>query len=70
MMTSVMPDVHERGRYTQGEAAGLLGVSRKTIDRWVAKGVLVVTGVNRNGHKYFSGRELKRCWQGYGRFGC
>lgn len=61
-MTNVKPDVAPNGRYSQAEAARLLGASRKTLYRWQKDGRLRPAGVRPSGRCFFSGSEILRAW--------
>jgi hypothetical protein len=54
-----VPGPRRKPRYRSGEAATLLGVSQKTLLRWVARGVAHCVRRGR-GPRYFSSREIRR----------
>lgn len=62
-MTATEPKVDKDGRYSAKEAAGLLGVSRATLERYVKTGK-IKCGIRRsNGRRFYLGMEIVRCWR-------
>lgn len=61
------PDVRDFARYSMQQAAGLLGVSRSTIYRWMESGEIEVeTVLNKKRMKaktYIYGSSLKKAWR-------
>lgn len=63
-MTSERPDVRASQRFTITESASLLGVSPRTIKRWIQSGqvrVLLPFGKDTK-RLYISGYELQKAW--------
>jgi len=60
-MTPTRPDIAYNGSYTVTQAAALLGISRQTLRRYEAAG-LVAAHVNAVGRRKYSGRELVNLW--------
>ena len=62
-MTTIEPDIPDKGRYPIGETAKHLGVTPRTILRYTEEGTLKF-GISRaNGRKFFTGAEIKRFWK-------
>ncbi len=54
-----VPRPRRKPRYRSGEAARLLGISQKTLLRWVARGEAHCERGGQ-GHRFFSPREIRR----------
>lgn len=61
-MTALEPKASDTGRYSKTEAAGLLGVSIKTLDRYTASGMIKCGYRRANGRRFYTGKEIKRFW--------
>lgn len=62
-MTPTKPNCDPDRRYSQKEAAELLGVERHTIRRWENEGCIRFE-VRRAGRvKFTTGRQIVKCWQ-------
>lgn len=63
-MIHTEPQVEPTARYTPTKAAAVMGVTRRTIDRWTELGLAYV--VNRfNGRKAYTGAALLKFWREY-----
>lgn len=63
-MTTERPRVSPAGRYTQAQAARLLGVDRRTVMRWRDSGhirSLDLQGCS-SGRVYYKGSEILKAW--------
>lgn len=56
------PQIPDRSKYSIGNAAKLLGISRQTLLNHTEK-CLVKCGNSRNNRKFYYGSELKRYWR-------
>lgn len=61
-MTPVRPHITADGSYTVTQAATLLDISRRTLRRYEAAG-LVTAHLNKFGKRKYSGRDLLKLWQ-------
>ena len=62
-MVTIKPVCNPDGRYSQREAAELLGVERHTIRRYEQNGYLKF-GVRKAGRaKFTTGRQIIKCWE-------
>lgn len=62
-MTGSRPNCEPTRRYTQQEAAALLGVERHTIRRWELEGHIRF-GVTKAGRRKFTtGLAILKCWE-------
>lgn len=62
-MTTTKPICEPTGRYSQTEAAALLGVERHTVRRWERQG-LISFGVRMvGGRKFTTGKQIVWCWE-------
>lgn len=61
-MTSKKPDIHADGRYSTNETAALLGISRKTLGRYTASGLIKCGRWRTNNRPFYTGREILRLW--------
>lgn len=60
-MTPNRPNIAPTGSYSVTQASALLGISRHTLRRYEAAG-LVVAHLNQLGRRKYSGRELMKLW--------
>ena len=63
MITPVMPEVSDSGRYNMTEASKALGIHRNTLRKYAKEGVLKSHTNRRTGRRYFLGYDLKKCWR-------
>lgn len=62
-MIRTKPTCEPDGRYSQKEAAAILGVERHTIRRWETEGCIRFE-VRRAGRaKFTTGRQIIKCWE-------
>lgn len=61
-MVSSKPAVDPEGRYSQKEAAELLGVARHTIRRYELSGDIVFQVRRAGKGKFTTGKQILRCW--------
>jgi len=57
------PQVDPNGRYSQRQAAELLGVERHTIRRWELDGLIVFKIRKAGKSKYTTGKQIVKCWE-------
>lgn len=62
MLRNDPPDTHPAKRYTEAQAARMLGVHRHTMERWRKAGETRYK-ISKTGHIYYSGTEIIRIWQ-------
>lgn len=62
-MTTTKPNVDENGKYSIGETAKALEVSRQTVKRYADNGMLKCGIWRHNGRKFFYGSEIIRFWR-------
>ena len=62
-MRSILPPIEAKGRYSPREAAELLGVSLRTIQRHTNEGYLNCGIRPANGRRFYYGSELVRYWK-------
>ena len=60
-MTPTRPHIDIAGSYTVTQASALLDISRHTLRRYEAAG-LIVAHLNRLGKRKYSGREILNLW--------
>lgn len=60
-MIPTRPHIDYTGSYTVTQASALLGISRKTLRRYEAAG-LVVAHLNKLNRRKYSGKELMKLW--------
>lgn len=60
-MTPTRPHIDIAGSYTVTQASALLDISRRTLRRYEAAG-LIVAHLNRLGKRKYSGREILNLW--------
>ncbi len=58
------PSVKDGQRFTQREAAAILGLAERTIRYYVAMG-LMMPGRKIGRCTYYYGRDIKRCWRNF-----
>ena len=59
-MVTEMPKVNDTDEYSITKTAELLGVSDGSIRNWVRKGYIKCGRRRHNGHRFVTGREIKR----------
>jgi len=64
-MTSNRPAIIPEGRYSQREAAQLLGVNRHTLRNWEKNPAFTLPAYRRKTGKgkFYKGRDLLRIWE-------
>ena len=60
-MTPTRPHIDYTGSYTVTQASALLEVSRRTLRRYEAAG-LIASRANELGRRKYEGRELLKLW--------
>jgi len=61
-LVNVCPDIPDNWRGGMSDTSRLLGLSWKTLDRYVRLGYIRCQ-TSASGRKQFSGREIKRFWR-------
>lgn len=59
-MVTEMPQVNDTDEYSITKTAELLGVSDGSIRNWVRKGYIKCGRRRHNGHRFITGKEIKR----------
>ena len=62
-MVQVKPTCDPDRRYSQREAAELLGVERHTIRRWELDGCIRFSVRKAGRTKFTTGRQILKCWE-------
>ena len=62
MMNSSQPDVRMDGRYSVNETASLLGISRRTLQRYTEGRIIKCGRWKANNRPFYTGREILRVW--------
>jgi len=62
-MTPNEPQVADTARYSQREAARLLGIHPNTLRRYTESGKVGCGFHRTNGRPFYMGREIKRLWR-------
>ncbi len=62
-MIATKPACAPDGRYSQREAAELLGVERHTIRRWELNGFIRFQVRKANRAKFTTGKQILKCWE-------
>ena len=62
-MVSIKPKCEPQARYTQKEAAALLGVNRHTIKRWEDSGCIRFQIRKAGRAKFTTGQQILKCWE-------
>ena len=62
-MVQVKPTCDPDRRYSQREAAELLGVERHTIRRWELDGCIRFSVRKAGRTKFTTGQQILRCWE-------
>ena len=62
-MVQVKPTCDPDRRYSQREAAELLGVERHTIRRWELDGCIRFSVRKAGRAKFTTGQQILRCWE-------
>ncbi len=63
-MTEICPDIPDTGRYSAADAAKIIGISSRTLYRYINDPTLRIktSTSRRTGYMKISGREIKRLW--------
>lgn len=61
-MIATPPEVKPTSRYSVGETAKLLGLSQRTISRYISAGNMKVQYLKINKRPVISGLEITRIW--------
>ncbi|MDY3111046.1 MAG: helix-turn-helix domain-containing protein [Porphyromonas sp.] len=59
-MVTEMPQVNDTDQYSVTKTAELLGVSDGSIRNWIKKGYIKCGRRRYNGHRFVTGKEIKR----------
>lgn len=59
-MTTEMPLVNDTDEYSVTKTAELLGVSDGSVRNWIKKGYIKCGRRKHNGHRFITGKEIKR----------
>lgn len=62
-MVSVRPNCEPDRRYSQKEAAQILGVERHTIKRWEDAGCIRFNVRKAGREKFTTGKQIIKCWE-------
>lgn len=62
-MVSNKPACDPKARYSQREAADLLGVERHTVRRWEEGGYIRFQIRKAGGRKFTTGAQIVKCWE-------
>ena len=62
-MIASKPVCDPNGRYSQRQAAELLGVERHTVRRWELDGLIVFKIRKAGKGKYTTGKQIVKCWE-------
>ena len=62
-MIQIRPTVDPERRYSQKEAAEVLGVERHTIRRWEKDGCIYFQVRKAGRVKFTTGRQILKCWE-------
>ena len=62
-MVSVKPVCEPDRRYSQKEAAELLGVERHTVRRWEVEGWIRFQVRKAGRAKFTTGKQIIKCWE-------
>lgn len=62
-MVATKPQCDPLARYTQTEAARLLGVERHTIKRWEDSGCIRFQVRKAGRAKFTTGQQIIKCWE-------
>lgn len=61
-MTNTRPNVNPAARYSVTEACAILGIHRNTLNRYLARGIIVYRIRKATGRKVIAGAEIIRLW--------
>lgn len=61
-MTATRPEVNPTTRYSLTDAAMQLGVSKRTVERWLEENKLKAVILKINNRRYITGTEILRVW--------
>lgn len=61
-MTATQPEVTATGRYSIVDTAKKLGVSRRTVERYIEEKKLKAQVRKINGKRYVTGTEILKIW--------
>jgi predicted site-specific integrase-resolvase len=59
-MVTEMPDVNDTDEYSVTKTAELLGVSDGSVRNWIKSGYIKCGRRKHNGHRFITGKEIKR----------
>jgi len=62
-MTPNEPQVADTSRYSQREAASILGIHRNTLRRYTEQRLIRVGFHKTNGRPYYTGRSIRQLWR-------
>lgn len=62
-MVPVRPNCEPDRRYSQKEAAQILGVERHTIKRWEDAGCIRFNVRKAGREKFTTGKQIIKCWE-------
>lgn len=63
MITPIEPRISESGRYSVTQTCAILGINRKTLQKYTER-ALIKCGYRRtNYRKFYLGREIVRFWR-------
>lgn len=61
-MTATQPEVTATGRYSIQDTATQLGISKRTVERYIEEKKLKAQVRKLNGKKYVTGTEILKVW--------
>lgn len=62
-MTPNEPQVADTARYSQREAATILGIHRNTLRRYTEQHLIRCSFRRTNGRPYYTGRAIRQLWR-------
>lgn len=62
-MTPIEPQVADTARYSQRDAASILGIHRNTLRRYTEQNLIRVGYRKTNGRPYYTGRAIRQLWR-------
>lgn len=63
MITSIEPNVTEKGRYSAMQTSAALGIHRNTLRIYTEQGMIKCGFRRINGRKFYTGSEILRFWR-------